>query len=548
MNAPVINHSTTYHENSISQTYEQFNNNINNKFKFNNISIKQFDTENTLKEISFSNTDEPQDLLRCYPYGLNDVDYIFNPASSYVLGTDTNPQIQTRLENLKMLLEKNTLQTDISDMYFLDIKSDKFKTQITCNSGEIILENDYIINRPVVKLTDDQKTQINNQINILTSGTPNLDLTQMTLSTLSGLRSIPDVTQFYNAVTDDPLDCLDITKKNDSDIVCLKKEAKQKINSLYSEKYELYRCLDLDLKTPSGVLPIFETILDTNSTTNRITIKYKEKDYYWINIDANQACSIAEEALPRILKSVESKCIYPSRSGADWKSPCASVCDDVLGDVTGSDEKYISNDRTGLGSNKYINNRIEEEKAKYPNVLEWRESGEERKRTFFLSCRNSNDTKGLKDVQVESYETFIYPKIAGFSGDQDLVRNLINLDNSAELYVKIKNVPRKIKTLDRLFLRYDYDTKGNIIPSSAGANTGGALNCGFPAWMCIGVNNGANDPATWGNYIETPDFFKMQNEMIFRAFFGSVDGVEHKNTNIVGTKEFWEWIPYEYYN
>jgi hypothetical protein len=34
--------------------------------------------------------------------------------------------------------------------------------------------------------------------------------------------------------------------------------------------------------------------------------------------------------------------------------------------------------------------------------------------------------------------------------------------------------------------------------------------------------------------------------MIYRAFFGSVDGVENKNSIMTETKEPWEWIPYEY--
>jgi hypothetical protein len=205
--------------------------------------------------------------------------------------------------------------------------------------------------------------------------------------------------------------------------------------------------------------------------------------------------------------------------------------------IKGSDETYIQ----GFTSkpSQYINNRIEEEKNKYPNVTDWYEAPEQ-ERTFFLSCRDDDDTVGLRDVLVVTKETFIYPSVSRLQ-DSGFVKDIINLDNSQEIYVKVKNIPRKIKTLDPLYNEYDYDTKGNIIPSTNSAvGRGGYINCGFPAWMCISLKD--------GNYIETPDFFKMQNEMIFRAFFSSVDGIEHKNTNIVGTKEFWEWIPYEYYN
>jgi hypothetical protein len=44
---------------------------------------------------------------------------------------------------------------------------------------------------------------------------------------------------------------------------------------------------------------------------------------------------------------------------------------------------------------------------------------------------------------------------------------------------------------------------------------------------------------------ELPDFFKLQNEMIFRSFFGSVDKIENK-LDVAASYFPWELIPYEY--
>ena len=70
------------------------------------------------------------------------------------------------------------------------------------------------------------------------------------------------------------------------------------------------------------------------------------------------------------------------------------------------------------------------------------------------------------------------------------------------------------------------------------AGPGGPFTNILQMWHCV-------DPTKRLNNTEAPDYFKLQNEMIFRAYFGSDDNLEHKD-NYVDSLETFEWTPYEY--
>jgi hypothetical protein len=109
------------------------------------------------------------------------------------------------------------------------------------------------------------------------------------------------------------------------------------------------------------------------------------------------------------------------------------------------------------------------------------------------------------------------------------------------LFAKFRNIPRKLRSLDSEdFEKYTYDKQGNLVKArvSSPGSVGYVAN-NFTCWHCI-------DPS--GQYIENiPPYYKLANEMRYRAFFGSTDGIENKNTPYLDSKEDWEWIPYEYY-
>lgn len=285
------------------------------------------------------------------------------------------------------------------------------------------------------------------------------------------------------------------------------------------------------------VLPMvaidFNTVSKGAGEPDGAKVEYKTKNYYWFNIDAKQTCSLSDEACPRILYQTKYAC---SPIVEYYQYPeCDSVCGSTI-TIDGDDVKI---ENQGLGVS-YTSKTVEQEKQKYPHISNWDTDLNTGHypvvKKFFMSCENSS-----KDTLVTVTETYLYPKTnAKLIGTIDQVFSLNAINN---IYLKFRIIPRKLKTIDSIYQRYLYDYYGNLgrdlIPAP-----GGTFFNGLFAWRCFDIDSDSNN---FGKTIETPPFFKLMNEMIFRAYFGSIDGVEHKNSQISDPKEFWEWIPYEYF-
>jgi len=99
-------------------------------------------------------------------------------------------------------------------------------------------------------------------------------------------------------------------------------------------------------------------------------------------------------------------------------------------------------------------------------------------------------------------------------------------------------IPRKLKNLDTHYEKYTYGPMGEVYKNFPSVGPGGPFTNILQMWHCV-------DPTKQLNNTEAPDYFKLQNEMIFRAYFGSNDNLEHKD-NYVDSLETFEWTPYEY--
>lgn len=71
--------------------------------------------------------------------------------------------------------------------------------------------------------------------------------------------------------------------------------------------------------------------------------------------------------------------------------------------------------------------------------------------------------------------------------------------------------------------------------------TDGSINNSLYVWFALEIQPG--DTLRYAQ--ELPDFLKLQNEMIFRSFFGSVDRIENK-LDTTASYYPWELIPHEY--
>jgi len=151
----------------------------------------------------------------------------------------------------------------------------------------------------------------------------------------------------------------------------------------------------------------------------------------------------------------------------------------------------------------------------------------------------------------------IYADGAGGGSDSGLrisiptkVKNLINLDNQNTIQVKIKRIPRMVRGADLLASIYRYGPKTLYkqktlfqprIPFDLDMiRMSGDINNGLYCWTCFEKN-----PNNLIIGTRTPPFFQWQNEMYFRALFGSLSKPENK-TEILYSQFPWEMIPYEY--
>ena len=117
------------------------------------------------------------------------------------------------------------------------------------------------------------------------------------------------------------------------------------------------------------------------------------------------------------------------------------------------------------------------------------------------------------------------------------VKNIFNLDNFNELKVKFRRIGRKIKGMDNYFQLYKPNAFGSL-SRSIGGPIGGPSDPVPRYWHCYDTITGLES--------NPPNYFKWLNEMVFRGFYGSVDGAEFKGKFVAESKEATNWVPYDY--
>jgi len=510
----------------IQNTKDIFNNQINDRLKFNHIDI--IDNIGTVYPFDFTEdpNDPNKDQLRGWSYTKNDLRYIFESTDD-VFSKD-------KIENQLIKNLRSTSFADKSEPVMVCIKSIQF-TGIPF-SGEIYIENDYTRNS-IINFSPTDKDTIRNRLDLLCTGI------------------IPSSLKYYNNLSNDPASCLN--KQTYDTGICLKMEAKQTLVNLTREKTNLQMALSL-CTTSDEIMPYISGSIVVNTgpnlppEANTITVSYKEnRDLYWIHIDPEKPCRLAEEISIKIpyKTSYEIGSIVGNVVGDD-----SQILPPINANITnGIDENFerVGSTVTYTTSDAKIAEKIAEYKTLYPNII-WSNSPallwDKSENLVYgdLNLKTGASKKliislgdNVKDNVIQMREEYIRPlgsreKSIG----NKKIKDVLNLTNN--LKIKFRNMPRKIKSIDsERYTKYTFDKKGNLVkPPGSTYSSVGQLANNFVCWQCI-------DPA--GKYVIPSDFMVLQNEMLYRGFFGSIDGIEHKNTRYMDTLEAWEWIPYEYY-
>jgi hypothetical protein len=517
---PEIFQKLYLYDNEILDAPEMLDCKYNNKYKPYDISVIDASNGNITKLIFDPKNDDAKNSLTGYAFSTND--FGLNIHDNFLVNHKIISPV--KFQEIEKILKQNVvLESSNGAPFFMDLKSDKFKSIPA--SGEIIIEDDFISKTPLPKLTTSELTMISDRLATLES-------------------SIKTRLTEYHKTPEDPIDCLASEPTSD----CPKKELLSTINNLTDERNSLRTVLSQNDNAIDGLSSVSRTITQ-DSTTKKINIQYDYKNYYWINIDKNQEFFQSQDAIPKILYKIRYNCVPV----VEFYTPPA--CDSICGSSRqGSLNTNI--DEIMQNSIEYTlpEDQIAKEKAKYPSVTDWAKEGNNKyaiyEKKFFLVCNDAEAGYGNSpDVLVYVTEEYLYP-VGTNMFDYATNKNL-NLDNKNSINLRFRNIPRKLKTIDPIYWVYRYDYNGNL-GRDVTPSPGGFMSSNLAFWHCFGHNDiGAEIQSGnnfYGKLVEPPDFYKMQNEMIFRAFFGSVDGVEHKNSDISSTKEMWEWIPYEYYN
>lgn len=574
--------SNNYQENQLFKIKDLFNNKKNDTLKANKFIITS--RNSSTQQIKVASD------IRGFEYDPLELDLYTNLFNYNSIEEKTKEQEQ---QYAMLMTEIKKMKSSIMYIKSSELRNDILGNEESYDYGTIEIGNDYYIKDSIVYIPQNIIDILVNRVKFLS------DKEQSSLSNLIGKTdqdstrrilsegNIADITAHLNALPSDPNNCykeplVSCHKKLTEN--CLKDKYIEKNNILYYlDKYtkklnpgetynginfnRMYAAIDnyRHIKSSKNLSIIsFQYDIRSNNfmsnkntyylgagvgtlpTNNKISIDINEREtdgLYWINIDPKQVCSVAEDATAKVLKKVTYQCF--SSLGDTLIFDVDQVCPPVPvvleinnGQKPDPDEEFSAQ------GNDYVytipEKIIQANKARYPTVTEWIEHRVEKE--FLI---NSGTEYGYRDVYIKSIEIYdIAAKSTGgtqeplkdYSDISNRVYSIFNLDNTNSIKVRFRNIPRKLKGVDPYYDKYIPNQDGVPIDSIYPSPGGRVFNA--PAfWRCL-------DTKTL-KYTEPTNYLKMQNEMIYRAFFGSVDGMEHKKTTLESLYPF-EWIPYEY--
>lgn len=538
---PEILYKLSLMDSELFETNKILNNESNDKYKFNRVFLSGImpstpsstptppstspPDPNTPSEVivSFGDSDTGTSLLKGFSSTLEN--FLSKPLSDIGFNTEKNDRA-TMNEGYR--LANTVFDIDWSDKQFMEIKSDKFKgTGIIPDSGSLHIENDFKKITPVYFSSGDI-TSLSNRLSSLSTGI------------------IPGVYAEYYSLGTDPISCY----SNYNDSTCPKTASYQRLKVLEAERKNIEIALSLP-RSDNGFIPYVSGGLSGN-TDGSLAINYTINPYlYWINIDPEQICSLADELSPKVLKNIKMRAVPTSEvdnegitPGSDSHIVPQTSFQGIPSGLHNASGVYMSTEGLTYSYNMG-DETIADSKQEWSTGIIW-STGDSLFRYGDVSS-DTGDSKKLMisrldrsgDMLVIIEENYLRPSGLPSVSPKGKVKDFIDL-STGPLYVKFRNIPRKLKSLDsENFEKYIYDRNGGLIKSSRPASSVGQIANNFTCWHCIDSS---------GNFTGLPPYYQAANEMRYRAFFGSSDGIENKNTLFLDTKEDWEWIPYEYYS
>lgn len=316
--------------------------------------------------------------------------------------------------------------------------------------------------------------------------------------------------------------------------ITLNKPIRKNINS---EKFKLLQEEKIQELIGLGTLVDEDDPMAEEESLSRLPETYGDK--YWFSLDRYQYGVLTNQTGYMILKEVTYSCSQVNVG----RTECVNICEhgsarksnasmdattDVINVETAGALLNIPASYDDY-SVKYINKNAEQQKSEASAITNWKEIFVQRP-DIRVSCGSR-----AKDTVLYIQETYYVPDEPKVISAYDLV------DGSSNITVRFKRIPRKIRNIDMVYDKYIIDNMGNINFDGFSSTDGMDLKINPYYWKCIRTDTEDESLAV----SSTPNYYKLLNEMIFRAFFGSKDGIEFKDKLLQSKMDF-EWIPYEY--
>lgn len=633
---------------------------LSRKVKINHIDhlckmFNSFECDKLYRNKIYTNDTEISEYFSAYPvYYDENRNSIINNVQQHLSEIDANNEELNRiLFNIEQSTTKNNniyYKDNKYNIMYIKIQSNKFDG--FSDSGELSIENSYTYNDIIQNITEVELSLLSDRLDVLNISNNNeLDLIIGTPNRTNQVLISDSI--FYIQLHYDALEDTDTLNK---------RKTFNKLQKLYNERIEILKVLEsqaiakakifktennvvdgeiefesnFDIKLKNNettfikedlhsikyyyvlnsissdvIIPDQKIIINSN-TDSSLNIDYvnNSEDYYWINIDPKQSCSIAEELRPRVLKSARYECLSTnpvfSAVGAGVRIlDYNNICPDPLG-FAGStgprvdfefDSSSSPNDVKYTFKEDIITSRKQDLENKYQGcIFGWKEQIIERKFRIHadesikkvldnteylvtvtevydvamtqLEAAEKNwaeaglDREEIIELAIEegllkndySHDLLQQGLLNGAGGSSrsskpTRVYNIFNLDEIDRLKVQFRKAPRMVRGIDFVgtVLRYGENItyrpqRGVIAPTDMFNSRSESLINNFYYWECF-----QKSPVT-GQILpaKTPEFFQLMNEMIFRAFFGSVDNIEHKTEKLKSLYD-WESIPFEYF-
>lgn len=319
--------------------------------------------------------------------------------------------------------------------------------------------------------------------------------------------------------------------------------------SFYLEK------LNIDSKTKLSnnekIIPNISLEVITNSDNSISIQEISNNNYYIINIDAEQGCSIDVDKMPKILTSIEYECLTVlGPLYVDAYRFCPGVNADQLQEGIVGD--YRVRHEVNITRYTMLENKIQEFKNKFSNTrFDWeRPTMRFSERTFFLN--GGSESKGGIVKAKYSYmtPTYIEDNIKPEGELRNKVKDIFNLDNTNNIYIDFKKINRNLRNVDNLYDKYIPSIDGLLVKSLT-PPPGGPIDNSLKIWKCYSNRDGQEIslPANfkWMNLVKYLTFYNTYLINLFKESLIDYNIFDINNgTNNIKIRDEMGLIPYDY--